>query len=139
MKRSIAYSIIYQLIFAFLSLSLTAILEGYRGEIFAGIFWFNITYGLVGLVTNTSSIYFAESIFKEFPSLITFQSIVVITVINGLFYYMDRSFVTLSLFTAEGDQLTVSIFTHGLIFASLYGSGLFYKRSLQKSKNTRPS
>jgi hypothetical protein len=121
MKSGLLYSFIYQLVFAALSLFTIAVVEGI-GEMFAYVFWFNLTYALCGIPTNSAAYYLGKKVFSgRFKSMIIFNFTIALIVINLLFYFLDRSFATVNLFTGDGSFI-VSISTHCLLLISVLAS-----------------
>jgi hypothetical protein len=127
MKQSLIFSTIYHVAFAIFSLSITVVFEGI-GEIFAGIFWFNMIYFVFGLVFTSIIFNVGTIIFRTYFKLMLYQFILSILVVNILFYYLDRSFVTVSLFSSESEPKKVSIVTHAIVIISILISALVSRK-----------
>jgi hypothetical protein len=95
--------IIYHFVFFLLSMGWIAFVEGEGSEIFGGMLWFNIYYGVSGLLVH-AIVLFISSNFSNIIS-ICINCIGALVFLNLCTFYFSSSFLTVDLFSAsqEGD------------------------------------
>src|SRR5580765_3331892 len=96
--KPMKFLLIFHSIFLIVSMSITLAFEKFGGEIFAGIFWFNIIYLLVGCTIWYALFILVKKASNNINRLLVINFILGLVLLNILIYLLNGYIPLLALF-----------------------------------------
>jgi hypothetical protein len=129
--------IIYQLFFVTLSMALVTALEGYGTEMFAGAFYFNLIYLVVGgIVDYLFYVILQHFYFDKVNKLLVTHFLACLLLMNLLCFYFDNSWISWTaikgFFIDEDDSFWVALVVHALMIVCYWLSVFITRRLMRK-------